>query len=396
MPKLTKAKLGGIYLLIFSIILCVVIVYFFSLLKINISEYTKYLVNTTTTLLNKDLAQLINANTLSNLPNINISTNNADLNEMISCSDSLKYLGPINTSDENYKAYRNLCKNTCGGNGELIIIKEGQEYIFENTFLDPGVYCTINPPICNMNTGYVVATINSTICKSKYPSMFSGPTASHIIACNNEKYAATGSVLWDYANNEAVDPITVVMTHENETLPDGSYRFRCKFAETSNGNPYIPHPLNRFHPLVDACNKTIVRASYDVHANVQENSWTCECGDYDITRVKHLDPGNLKSTCTSCFHSIVNDNENSSVKVPYLCFNTNSLYSAPKTMQPCLEFNTNGNNCDSLTLRMHTKYADVNPDNSTEIGTSNMPYLNIDIPDNIDNTLSTYWANLDY
>ncbi|QLI62369.1 PIF-2 [Dikerogammarus haemobaphes nudivirus] len=338
--------LGWWYMVVLSLIIIFIIIFYFSLFNIDISEYSKYVLNLKSDVYNKPLLELLTGNTLVNLPNVIINTDTEYINNLQKCKNGAIYLGPDNGTDYSY-----LCKSSCGGVGELMTLGDSDEYYQDGEKLDSGVYCILNPPKCNMNTSYVVATVNSTICKSKYPNMFGGPTGGEIIACNNEKYPATGSELWDYANNEVVVPTTVVMTHEDERLDNGDYRFQCKFNETGMGNPYIPNPMNRFHPLTDKCNSTIYRASYDVHANVTDDAWNCECGDFSETRVKHLDANNPKSICTSCyFEEVITDLTKvlRKAKIPYLCFNQSSVWSDALKMPPCLDLPEQGNRCETF------------------------------------------------
>ncbi|UBZ25599.1 PIF-2 [Carcinus maenas nudivirus] len=343
-----RPKLGKYYLLGLSMIIIVILIIYFVVLKVNPTEYFNYLLKLNSNVMNEKLMQLNNANTLYNLPNVTLQTNNTDIDNLVDCKNKIKYIGSYTDNNATLDTYRNLCKNTCGGAGELIMAQTDTDYVYNNEFVKAGIYCTVDPVPCNMNTGYAVATVNSVKCNSKYPKMFGGPSASNIIACNDEKYPSTGSVLWDYANNEKVDPLTVVMTDEDEKLPDGSYRFRCKFNETLNGNPYIEHPLDRFHPITDKCNDMIYKADYSVHANITETDWSCDCGDFDVTRVKHLDENDTKSICTSCYRS----KNNNIYKIPYICFKEQSPYSLPKINQPCIEYDTPGNSCNTIDLKI--------------------------------------------
>lgn len=320
------------------------------MLKVNPDLYFKYLLELKASVLNENLLQLQNANTIYNLPDVVVSTNNEDLESLINCKNVLKYLGPPTTDQNLLKNYTTQCKNTCGGAGDLLFVENENDYVYDNKFVTVGVYCTVEPISCNHNTGYVIATINSQVCKSKYPRLFGGKSASEIIACNDEQYPNTGSTLWDFANNEKVDPITVLMTHEDELLPDGSYRFRCKYNETPNLNPFIAHPLDRFHPIVDKCNNTLYAASYQVHARVTDTGWECDCGNFNDTRVKHLDESDPKSICTSCFREVKDD----IYTTPFICFKESSPYTMPQEYTPCIEYKNKGVFCSTTALKINT------------------------------------------
>uniref|UniRef100_A0AAU8GEY1 PIF-2 n=1 Tax=Faxonius propinquus nudivirus TaxID=3139431 RepID=A0AAU8GEY1_9VIRU len=362
----TRSKIGSLYLIIISITIIFILIYYFASLNIDTSAYFKYLKETNIDFLNKSLIELKNANALVNLPNINIITNNSEVDNIQQCKDGPIFLGETNSN----KNYENICKNSCGYNASVVYITNEVEYYSNDQKLTEGVWCILNNIECNPKTGYVISTINSKLCKSKYPRMFGGEAAMDIIACNNELYPATGSVLWDTANNEAVNPLTIIMTHEDETIVDGTYRFVCKFSESDRGNPYIPHPKDRFHPIIDPCNKTITRASYNVHTTISENNWFCECGDFNETRVKHLDESNVKSTCTSCYKEIIADK----LKLPYLCFNQFSNYKNALNILPCLNYKDNGNECDSVYLNV-TKLSDTT--NPIHLGGNDRPYSGI-------------------
>lgn len=196
-----KNKLGKYYLLCLSIVIIVVLVCYFNALKVDFSSYSKYLRKLNASILNDSLLALQNANTIGNLPDVVLNTTNDNLNNMANCKDKLKHMGSYTEDKETLKNYSNLCKTSCGGAGELLLIKNNEDYVFNNEFVNPGVYCTVQPHPCNMNTGYVIASINSVVCRSKYPRLFGGPSASTTVACNDEHYPSTGSVLWDASNN---------------------------------------------------------------------------------------------------------------------------------------------------------------------------------------------------
>lgn len=345
--KNLKPTLGKYFLLIVSTLIIFIFVFYFVVLKVNPAEYTKYLLTLNEQSKNDTLMDLNNANTISNLPEVILqSDGNDNIATLTDCKNKIKYLGEVD--DSKMKQYRDLCKVTCGGSGELLVVEGDSDYIYNSEFVKAGVYCTVKPTPCNFNTGYAIATVNSVTCRSKYPRMFGGTNASDIVACNDENHPSTGSVLWDYANNEVVDPLTVNITHEDEKLPDGSYRFRCKFNETKMQNPYIAHPIDRFHPIEDVCNNSIYRASYSVHAEVGEKDWSCNCGKFEETRVTHVNPNDDKSTCTSCFF----DKKENTYKIPYLCYKDSSPYTFATTMVPCIEYSDMGNFCNTVSFEV--------------------------------------------
>ncbi|XP_047984694.1 uncharacterized protein LOC125225160 [Leguminivora glycinivorella] len=226
------------------------ILYYFTLLNVNTSDYFTYLSKNKVSLFNESLAQLLNANSITNIPAVNLITKNQEIITAQHCRDGPIYMGT--------------------------------EYYVNDKLISSGVWCTLKTVDCNMKTGYVVSGVNGVVCKSKYPDMFGGNDASTVVACNNEDYPSTGSVLWDYLYNERVNPETITMT-KDELLADGSFRFRCKFSQDANKNQYIEHPANRFHPIVNPCTKSIFAASLDVKLVKTPSTWHCDCGDFDKT-----------------------------------------------------------------------------------------------------------------
>lgn len=317
-----------------------------SLPRVDLTSYTAYVSKLDAALADEELSKLINANALQNLPSVTLETNNADVQNVQKCQDSAVWLAQEYTS-----ALELTCKTACGSNGTVVQISDTDEYYHRGTRLSSGVWCIINPPNCNLRTTYVVATLSGTTCRTKYPNLFGGSTGDRIVACSDAAYD-TGGVLWDYSRNEAVDPSTVEMTNEDELIADGQYRFRCKFGDDQDGNAWLPHPMNRFHPLRDPCTNTIYRAHRTVGANVSATGWSCDCGDSTVTRVKNLNSSDAKSTCTSCFR----ETQEGKSQQPYDCFTVNSDYLAINNLPPCLgtALTNFGNKCGTISLDLNT------------------------------------------
>ena len=341
-------KINGVKLLILCLTLIIILIYvfYFAYMKVDTRSYFEYLTNTVNKLADGNLSQLLNGNSLVNLPIVTYTTNNIEINQLQRCQQ-----GPIFMGTDTSVDYSQLCFNTCGSTGRSLTIEENQQYFYNDLQLTPGVWCVIHTTDCNMRTGYVTASINSVVCRTRYPNMFGGVYATNIVACSNEFIPNNQSVLWDNLYNVAVNPLTIQMTHEDELLPDGSFRFTCKYGLDSNGNPLLPHPLNRFQPITDPCNNTIYRASFDVHADISSNGWFCDCGNFNETRVKNIDPNNPKSTCTSCLPNY--NSTNNEYTIPYNCFTVNSPFRSLYEQSMCniTKYTTQGNLCDTFKLQ---------------------------------------------
>lgn len=308
------------------------------------TSFFNYLNRMNLLLKNENLANLINANTIGNLPSLNITTNNTEIQQLQACSTGPIFLGV--TADEA------SCKKICGSSGRLLNVYAGQEIFSNGQQLTPGAWCTVNRPNCNFNTTYAVATVNSVACRSKYPRMFGGDTGNRVIACNNSQYFNPSNVLWDNLYNKLVNPINIRLVDTDEKLPDGSYRFMCKFGDDYFGNQFISHRIDRLHPMRNYCNKDIYRA----HRLIQQNSdGTCDCGNYQDTRVKNQIPDDPTTTCTPCF----NEKVGTISKVGIDCFTINSIYYDVYRKMPCLpsKFVSEGTFCE--TLEINTSETDV-------------------------------------
>lgn len=332
----------------------VAIIYGYSILSIDTKKHYDYLNTTSINKINSETETLLEINPLNNLPEVKyINTGNQEIDD--AQKDAL-YLGP-NIENDNYK-----CANT------LMVITETDEYYLNGAKLKTGTWCVKKQNNCNLRTGYVVSGPSGLVCRTKFPNMFGGNDASKIVACNNEVYPSTSSILWDNRYGEPVNPFTVLMTDENEQLPNGDYRFTCKYTQDEMKNNYLPHPLNRFHPIRNPCTKTIFSAGDSIKMNITPTDWNCDCGDPHISRVWPLNDNNLKLGCSSCVFIKYNDTENhTDYKIPYSCLTNNSPIGKLSDIVPCIseKFISYGNLCDTINLTIHKPYHSI-PD--TDIG----------------------------
>lgn len=339
-------KLDAILFPILSIIMIIVIIFSLTLLVVETKNYDEYITKMDATLQNKELTELINGSNFNNLPSLNIMTNNTEITSLNSCKSGATWLG------QEDKDYTNNCYSACGGNGKVIKISNSDEYYVNNSKLLPGYWCVIESVYCNPNTGYIAATVNGGVCKSRFPRMFGGNDATTIVACGNNENPVAG-ILYDYKYNVAVDATTVNLTDEDEKLQDGTFRFACKYKDDNAKNKYVEHPLDRFHPQKDSCLASVFAAHRDAHVNFTEEGWTCDCGEYNTTRIKNLN--GPQSKCTSCLatSSKIADNTYEH-KIPINCI---TLYSTPDqipNLNPCPGelFVRQGNQCSTTTLRV--------------------------------------------
>lgn len=311
-----KVNLIGI---IFTIILCILVLFtmyillYYSFDK-NIQTRNEELAEK---LADDKLEALLNGSGINNIPNLNIITTNAAVSTANACGKGPVHIGSTGTDQD--------CIRTCANSSASVInVAEGETYIYESAILQSGANCIIGArPECNMKTSFAMMTINSIICRSRFPDIIGGPLGTTVVACNNKLITDPQNYLWDYKNNKKFDPLTTDIIDSNEILNDGTFRFRCKFnGYDIRQNQLIHHPNNRFQPFRNYCASEI----YAAHPNVktvfnEDGTFECDCGDFAETRVQNIVPGDKTSLCSNLVQSEkVDVKERKILTVPYKCF----------------------------------------------------------------------------
>jgi hypothetical protein len=298
----------------------------------------KYINETNMRLKNTDIANLLNANGIGNLPSINIITENADIQQLQRCATGPIFLGA--------SASELSCRRMCGSNASILNVTSGQEIFSNGHLLTPGAWCTVNRPNCNMNTSYAIATANSVACRSKFPRMFGGLEGNRVIGCNNENFFNVNNVLWDNENNRRVTQFTRI-NNVDEPISNGTSRFTCQFGEDMYGNKYVPHAIDRLHPSRNFCTQNILRA----HLSVTQNTdGSCNCGDFATTRVRNQDIADRYTQCSSCFRMRTNTTSQTNTE----CFTMFSIYSDVFEKPPCMpsRFLDDGAMCETFSTEI--------------------------------------------
>lgn len=278
------------------------------------------------------LQSLLNGSGINNIPQLNLISSNLAVTKANNYGKGPVYIGRSGTTED--------CIKTCANSSASVInVNEGEIYTYESNILHSGAHCIIGPrPECNMKTTNALMTVNSITCRSKFPNIIGGPIGNTILACNNKLIHDPQNFLWDYKTNTKFDPWTTDILDEDELLPDGTLRFRCKFLGLDNReNPYTQHPFNRFHPITNYCAGLIYRAHPSVQTVViDEESFICSCGNEQETRVKHIYPDDLTSQCASVsLTNTVEVKERRMLELPYKCFTIFSLIEDVGSSFPC-------------------------------------------------------------
>ncbi|UDM55397.1 Pif-2 [Phenacoccus solenopsis nudivirus] len=287
------------------------------------------------------LARVLNASSIGNIPNLNIVTTNPEVELANECGNGPV---PLISIQPDVKECMRLCAND---SAKLIEIEEGSEMFFNQQLLKAGKYCTIGPkPECNLRTTMAMLTINSIVCRPRYPDVIAGRTGNTVVACNNSTIYDERNVLWDNAKNEQVLATKILGTFNiDELLPSGEFRYTCRFnGRDSNNNKYIAHPLNRLHPMRNYCTKNVYGAHPDVKLKIEYDErgniakYTCDCGNVTETRLRNIDPRDTTTSCSPRWRKYEKpDDYKRILTLPYECFNINSPITDILTKFPCSE-----------------------------------------------------------
>lgn len=343
---------------IFTALLCILIIYVIYLLL-----YYKFdgdRIHSDTEKLAKKLQShpiqaLLNGSGINNIPNLNISTTNPQVAKANDCGNGPVFIGSHGSDHD--------CIRVCSNSSASVInVNEGDTFIYNQSTLQPGAHCVIGDrPQCNMKMTYAMMTVNSIVCRSKFPEIVGGDVGTTVVACNNRAINDPQNYLWDYANNSRFSPLETQMTSANERLPDGSYRFRCKFQGVdSQNNNYIENPLNRFHPFENYCAGLIYSAHPDVKTKIdwETQTFECDCGDFEKTRVRHIDPNDKSSQCSSKVLEITTDVKDREIlHMPYRCFTLFSTIDEVGRYLPCPneQFTVQGSKIASVNIPFSRK-----------------------------------------
>lgn len=304
------------------------------------------------------LQSLLNGSGINNIPTLNLITTNTALSKANNCGKGPVLIGSTGNDAD--------CVKTCANSSaKAILVRPGERYVYDNGVLDEGVHCVVGPrPECDMKTTIAMMTVNSVICRSKFPNIVGGALGTTVVACNDQRINDPQNYLWDYKNNVKFDPMATTVLDEDELLPDGTYRFRCKFnGYDTHGNKYQEHPYNRFHPIENYCAALIYRAHPDVQTVFDEHEgYKCDCGDIKDTRVSPVDPSDSGSQCGNEIRDDSHVTKNMRLlRVPYRCFTLYSPIEDVGKYPPCPkgQFTREGSRMSSAYIFYSEKYTDV-------------------------------------
>lgn len=302
---------------------------------------------------NNALSSLVNTSGINNIPSLNIISTNTSVTMANNCGKSPVRIGDVGSDVD--------CVLACANSSAKVMnISKRDTYIFDSVVLTSGAHCFIGTrPECNMKTTIAIMTVNSIVCRPKFPRAFGGPLGNKIVACNSSKFYDPKNVFWDGLKNKAVDP-KEGLSDANELDvrfgPDNQYRFFCKFEGTDiQGNNYIEHPFERLQPMRNYCASMIHRAHTDVRTIFSDDgqNFSCDCGDFRKTNVLNVYPSDHMSPCSDkTTHLEYSVKSLKKLFLTYPCFTLFSPMSDAGKYFPCPpeQFTRQGSKTSTVTI----------------------------------------------
>nr|AMO27787.1 PIF-2 [Lymantria dispar multiple nucleopolyhedrovirus]QDE14974.1 pif-2 [Lymantria dispar multiple nucleopolyhedrovirus] len=235
---------------------------------------------------------------MERLPRVNFNTNLGTLNEgELKCMSTPVFVSAFDTPTFDCA---HLCDNPTA---QYFYVGAGDKFVVGDQLLEQGGYCTTSsvPRNCNRETSVVLQSLNQWTCIAEDPRYFAGPqNMSQVAGRQHAARIAPGqierNVLFDRLLGAPVDVSrNTFRSHWDELLADGTRRFemRCDALDDHYNRMFV-NPLNPIECLPNVCTK-VNYAHPDVRPNFETGE--CECGDFGVTRVTHMDPNDRASVC---------------------------------------------------------------------------------------------------
>lgn len=263
---------------------------------------------------NDALREIVNGNPVGNLPTVDLDNGTGTYDPFVeTCRGGVHLIDSIDTTKP-IAVLRSECTEACGVNGVLYKVEdvENDVIVVGGRRLGRGYWCVRTPTRCNLNTAYIVANpYNEPVCITRYPNLYAAD--STIAACTGGVgESAYAGHLWDAARGSWATPLATMTSEEEHDDESNGPRFYCRFDKQ-----YVAHPENRFRGILNPCTHTLYNPSDSVslHIDTQSRTWYCDCGDYEVTRVKNKNPDDRQSTCTSCFNQFRDGTDDSTIGV---------------------------------------------------------------------------------
>ncbi|AYN44987.1 pif-2 [Alphabaculovirus alterspexiguae] len=290
---------------------------------------------------------------LSALPTIDFNTNLGTINEgEVKCLSMPIYVSSVNAP--NYDCSL-ICDNPSAA---YFFVDEYDKFIVNGQMLVRGGYCTTSsvPRNCNRETSLILHSLNQWTCIAEDPRYFSGPQNVYQVAGRQHTRfiapnQARNNVLFDRLLGVEVDiNRNTFRSSWDELMSDGSgrrFQMRCN-ALDNNNNRMILNPFNPIECLPNVCTNVMYVAP-GVGPNFETGE--CECGDFNVTRVRHVVPNDPTSMCAAITDTF--DTDSMSFQFRTECMNLDmpiEKYNTKMLWCPSEIFNINTDNAYTFTV----------------------------------------------
>lgn len=178
-----------------------------------------------------------------------------------------------------------LCENVCesGDFDYKFIDRNG---IFINNKEIRGAWCLPKPiSRCNLNTSNAYIGIGRYECITKFPQLLGGAYGNQIIGCGIDN---TFMDMLEQQTYSKYIPTNLIINDLDERLPNGEYRYRCKFKEKSYFTLEDTTIGGRFDLEMNSC------STFDSPGTLDFKTLTCKCDN-------NLNINNdINLPCTNC------------------------------------------------------------------------------------------------
>lgn len=290
---------------------------------------------------------------LSALPTIDFNTNLGTINEgEVKCLSVPVYVTSVNTPNYDCSV---ICDNPSAA---YFFVDEYDKFIVNGQLLVRGGYCTTSsvPRNCNRETSLILHSLNHWTCIAEDPRYFSGPQNMFQVAGRQHTRfiapnQASNNVLFDRLLGTEVDiNRNTFRSSWDEQMPDGSGRrfvMRCN-ALDNNNNRMILNPFNPIECLPNICTNVMFVAP-GVVPNFETGE--CECGDFNVTRVRHVVPNDRTSMCAAITDTFSTDLLSFQFRVECMTLDMPvEKYNSRMLWCPTQNFNINTDNAYTFTV----------------------------------------------
>lgn len=198
-----------------------------------------------------------------------------------------------------------LCRNVCdsGDFDYKFIDKSG---IFVNKKEIRGAWCLPKPiSRCNLSTSNAYIGINRYECITKFPQLLGGQYGNQIIGCGPDNTFM--DLLEDQTYSKYI-PTNLIINDLDERMPNGEYRYICKFKSSDYFSLEKTALGGRFDMEVNSC------AIFNSPGTLDIKTLTCKC---DNNFNLNDDPNMPCTNCTSGFAVIDEDRKQSGSRYGY-------------------------------------------------------------------------------